>query len=47
VDETTKKVVKERLVRYDRSLLVADKRRAEAKQYGGRGARAKSAKSYR
>jgi len=32
---------------YDRSLLIADPRRSEAKKFGGRGARARRQKSYR
>jgi len=32
---------------YDRSLLIADPRRTEAKKFGGRGARARRQKSYR
>jgi small subunit ribosomal protein S16e len=47
VDEVTKKEVKEILVSYDRSLLVADPRRCEPKKFGGRGARARIQKSYR
>eukprot|EP01114_Cavostelium_apophysatum_P007509 TRINITY_DN19616_c0_g1_i1.p2 TRINITY_DN19616_c0_g1~~TRINITY_DN19616_c0_g1_i1.p2 ORF type:complete len:159 (+),score=35.23 TRINITY_DN19616_c0_g1_i1:42-479(+) len=47
VDEAQKKELKEILTGYDRSLLVADPRRAEAKKYGGRGARARIQKSYR
>ncbi|CAL9195586.1 unnamed protein product [Musa hybrid cultivar] len=35
------------LVRYDRTLLVADPRRCEPKKFGGRGARARFQKSYR
>jgi small subunit ribosomal protein S16e len=47
VDEQVKKEIKAQLVKYDRTLLVGDRRRAEAKQYGGNGARSKRAKSYR
>jgi len=47
VDEASKKEVKDILVQYDRSLLVADPRRCEAKKFGGPGARAKYQKSYR
>jgi ribosomal protein S9 len=38
VDEASKKEVKEILLNYDRSLLVADPRRCEPKKFGGRGA---------
>jgi hypothetical protein len=47
VDEVQKKQIKDSFVKYDRSLLVADSRRCEAKQVGGKGARSKRAKSYR
>jgi small subunit ribosomal protein S16e len=47
VDEVSKKEIKEILLSYDRSLLVADPRRTEPKKFGGRGARAKKQKSYR
>ncbi|KAH7815263.1 putative 40S ribosomal protein S16-1 [Monocercomonoides exilis] len=47
VDEVNKKQIKDTFLKYDRSLLVADSRRCEAKQYGGKGARSKRAKSYR
>lgn len=47
VDEASKKEIKDLLVRYDRSLLVADPRRCEAKKFGGPGARARYQKSYR
>ena len=47
VDEQTKQELKEILLSYDRTLLVADPRRCEAKKYGGRGARARFQKSYR
>jgi small subunit ribosomal protein S16e len=47
VDEQNKKVLKEMLVSYDRSLLVADPRRRESKKFGGPGARARYQKSYR
>jgi small subunit ribosomal protein S16e len=39
--------VKDVLLQYDRTLLVADPRRAEPKKFGGRGARARFQKSYR
>ena len=47
VDEQSKRQMKELLIEYDRSLLVADSRRCEAKKAGGSGARAKRQKSYR
>ena len=47
VDEQTKKEIKDILLSYDRTLLVADPRRCEPKKFGGRGARARFQKSYR
>mmetsp|Transcript_49827 Transcript_49827/g.164955 ORF Transcript_49827/g.164955 Transcript_49827/m.164955 type:complete len:148 (-) Transcript_49827:168-611(-) len=47
VDEASKREIKEILTAYDRSLLVADPRRCEAKKFGGPGARARRQKSYR
>nr|XP_043621716.1 40S ribosomal protein S16-like [Erigeron canadensis] len=47
VDEEQKKEIKDVLVRYDRNLSVADKRRMEPKKFGGRGARVRFQKSYR
>eukprot|EP01100_Stratorugosa_tubuloviscum_P001910 TRINITY_DN1439_c0_g1_i1.p1 TRINITY_DN1439_c0_g1~~TRINITY_DN1439_c0_g1_i1.p1 ORF type:complete len:170 (+),score=96.22 TRINITY_DN1439_c0_g1_i1:198-707(+) len=47
VDEETKRKIKQILIQYDRSLLVADPRRSEPKKFGGRGARARFQKSYR
>eukprot|EP00735_Rhodelphis_limneticus_P001496 TRINITY_DN12125_c0_g1::TRINITY_DN12125_c0_g1_i1::g.26553::m.26553 TRINITY_DN12125_c0_g1::TRINITY_DN12125_c0_g1_i1::g.26553 ORF type:complete len:152 (+),score=35.16,sp/P46293/RS16_GOSHI/76.43/4e-77,Ribosomal_S9/PF00380.14/4.4e-37 TRINITY_DN12125_c0_g1_i1:35-457(+) len=47
VDEATKKEIKNILVAYDRTLLVADPRRCEPKKFGGRGARSRFQKSYR
>lgn len=47
MDEATKKEIKDILLHYDRSLLVADPRRMEPKKYGGHGARARMQKSYR
>merc|ERR1712141_228591 len=47
VDEQSKKAIKDTLVQYDRSLLVADPRRCEPKKFGGPGARARFQKSYR
>lgn len=47
VDEAAKREIKDILMNYDRSLLVADPRRTEPKKFGGRGARARFQKSYR
>jgi len=47
VDEASKKEIKDVLVSYDRTLLVADPRRREPKKFGGRSARARKQKSYR
>jgi small subunit ribosomal protein S16e len=47
VDEASKREIKETLIQYDRSLLVADPRRCEPKKFGGPGARARYQKSYR
>ncbi|RKP17411.1 40S ribosomal protein Rps16, partial [Rozella allomycis CSF55] len=47
VDEASKRQIKETLVSFDRSLLVADPRRCEPKKFGGPGARARYQKSYR
>ncbi|KAJ3195704.1 40S ribosomal protein S16 [Irineochytrium annulatum] len=47
VDEASKKEIKDLLVSYDRTLLVADPRRCEPKKFGGPGARARYQKSYR
>jgi len=47
IDEATKNTIKEILVGYDRTLLVADPRRCEPKKFGGKGARARYQKSYR
>ncbi|XP_041367638.1 40S ribosomal protein S16 [Gigantopelta aegis] len=47
VDEATKKEIKDILIQYDRTLLVADPRRCEPKKFGGPGARARYQKSYR
>ncbi|ELT87813.1 hypothetical protein CAPTEDRAFT_220902 [Capitella teleta] len=47
VDEASKKEIKDTLVAYDRTLLVADPRRCEPKKFGGPGARARYQKSYR
>ena len=47
VDEASKKEIKDILLAYDRTLLVADPRRMEPKKFGGPGARARYQKSYR
>merc|ERR1711896_17743 len=47
VDEAAKREIKDILMNYDRSLLVADPRRTGPKKFGGRGARARFQKSYR
>eukprot|EP00929_Paragymnodinium_shiwhaense_P033867 TRINITY_DN1851_c0_g2_i1.p2 TRINITY_DN1851_c0_g2~~TRINITY_DN1851_c0_g2_i1.p2 ORF type:complete len:147 (+),score=41.35 TRINITY_DN1851_c0_g2_i1:108-548(+) len=47
VDEASKKELKDKLMSYDRSLIVADPRRCEPKKFGGRSARARFQKSYR
>ncbi|KAJ9152035.1 30S ribosomal protein S9 [Pleurostoma richardsiae] len=47
VDEHSKNMLKQALVQYDRTLLVADNRRCEPKKFGGPGARARFQKSYR
>lgn len=47
VDEQSKRQIKELLLQYDRTMLVADARRCETKKFGGTGARAKRQKSYR
>ncbi|KAF0986293.1 hypothetical protein HZS_8128 [Henneguya salminicola] len=46
-DEDHKRLLKQALIKYDRSLLVADPRRCEPKKFGGPGARARYQKSYR
>lgn len=47
VDETSKKEIKDILLNYDKTMLVADPRRCEPKKFGGPGARARYQKSYR
>lgn len=47
VDEYAKNQLKQALVQYDRTLLVADNRRCEPKKFGGKGARSRFQKSYR
>jgi len=47
VDEASKREIKDVLLSYDRTLLVADPRRREPKKAGGPGARTRYQKSYR
>lgn len=47
IDEASKQEIRDQLISYDRSLLVADPRRCEPKKFGGPGARARYQKSYR
>lgn len=47
IDEASKNEIRDILIKYDRSLLVADPRRCEPKKFGGPGARARYQKSYR
>ena len=47
VDEASKQEIKDILLAYDRTLLVADPRRTEAKKFGGSSARSRYQKSYR
>ena len=47
MDEASKKEIKDILISYDRTLLVADPRRCEPKKFGGKGARSIYQKSYR
>eukprot|EP00746_Dinoflagellata_sp_MGD_P163653 gnl/MRDRNA2_/MRDRNA2_91825_c0_seq1.p1 gnl/MRDRNA2_/MRDRNA2_91825_c0~~gnl/MRDRNA2_/MRDRNA2_91825_c0_seq1.p1 ORF type:complete len:153 (-),score=34.33 gnl/MRDRNA2_/MRDRNA2_91825_c0_seq1:45-503(-) len=47
IDEASKKEIKDILMSYDRSLIVADPRRCEPKKFGGRSARSRFQKSYR
>merc|ERR1711884_1004204 len=47
IDEASKKEIKDVLMAYDRSLIVADPRRGESKKFGGPSARARFQKSYR
>jgi small subunit ribosomal protein S16e len=47
VDEASKKEIKDVLMAYDRTLLIADPRRCEPKKCGGPSARARNQKSYR
>merc|ERR1719395_145207 len=47
IDEASMKEIKDILMAYDRSLIVADPRRCEPKKFGGRSARSRFQKSYR
>lgn len=47
VDEQSKNEIKDILITYDRTLVVADPRRCEPKKFGGKGARSRFQKSYR
>uniref|UniRef100_A0A2K6B9A0 Small ribosomal subunit protein uS9 n=1 Tax=Macaca nemestrina TaxID=9545 RepID=A0A2K6B9A0_MACNE len=47
VDEASKEEIKDILIQYDETLLVADPRRCESKKFGGPGACARYQKSYR
>ena len=47
MSKSSKREIKDILVTYDRTLLVADPRRCEPKKFGGPGARARRQKSYR
>ena len=47
VDEASKTEIRDILMQYDRTLLVADPRRCESKKFGGPSARARYQKSYR
>lgn len=47
VDEQAKSEIKQKLMDYDRTLLVADPRRMEPKKFGGQGARVRRQMSYR
>ena len=47
VDEQAKDEIKEVLLNYDRTLLVADPRHMEPKKFGGQGARVRRQMSYR
>ena len=47
VDERAKAEVKNKLIEYDRTLLVADPRRMEPKKSGGQGAKVRRQMSYR
>lgn len=46
-DDAQRQNLRESFVKYDRHLVVSDARRAEAKKFGGPGARARRQKSYR
>lgn len=47
VKYTNSEELRQRYIKYDRSMLVGDPRRKEPKKFGAKGARAKYTKSYR
>ncbi|MFQ5941543.1 MAG: 30S ribosomal protein S9 [Nitrososphaerales archaeon] len=47
LQKSVREEIKERLMEYDRHLLIGDPRRTEPKKFGGPGARRKKQKSYR
>ena len=47
VDEFSRKSLRDKLVEFDKTLVVADPRHCEPKKFGGPGARARYQKSYR
>ena len=47
MDEAKKNEIKDVLMAYDRTLLIADPRRCEPKKFGGPSARSRYQKSYR
>ncbi|MEE8132489.1 MAG: 30S ribosomal protein S9 [Nitrososphaerales archaeon] len=47
LQKSTREEIRERLVNYDRHLLIGDVRRTEPKKFGGPGARVRKQKSYR
>lgn len=47
LQKSVREEIKERLLEYDRHLLIGDHRRTEPKKFGGPGARRRKQKSYR
>jgi small subunit ribosomal protein S9 len=47
LQKSVREEIKERIVEYDRHLLIGDPRRTEPKKFGGLGARTRKQKSYR
>lgn len=47
LQKSVREEIKERLIAYDRHLLIGDPRRTEPKKFGGPGARRRKQKSYR